>query len=174
VIPGEKEQGIPTWSVDGKRIAFGDVPPVMRKPLGGEAIHILELSNHVLTELPDSQGLWSPRWSPDGRSLSALTIEGLRLKLYDFESKRWRSTEAEADNNLTWSSDGKYIYFLSTIHDPVLLRLRAADGHVDSLVNLKAYPYMDSSWSGVAPDNSPLILRNSGGTEIYSLAVEYR
>jgi Tol biopolymer transport system component len=174
VIPSTKEQGIPTWSENGKRIAFGDVPPVYGKALGGEAIHILELSSHALTELPDSQGLWSSRWSPDGRYLSALTIEGQQLKLYDFKAKRWRSTEAEAVENSTWSSDSRYIYFNRGLHDPALLRLRVADGHVEMIVSLRAYPNLTFPWSGVTPDNSPLILRNSGGAEIYSLGLEYR
>jgi Tol biopolymer transport system component/DNA-binding winged helix-turn-helix (wHTH) protein len=173
-IPGTKEQGIPTWSEDGKRIAFGDVPPVYGKASGGEAIHILELSSHALTELPVSQGLWSSRWSPDGRYLSALTIQGQQLKLYNFKTKRWSSTEAEAVENATWSSDSKYIYFNRGLHDPALLRLRVEDGHVEMIVSLRAYPNLTFPWSGVTPDNSPLILRNSGGTEIYSLALEYR
>ena len=174
LIPGNTEQGIPTWSADGTRIAFGDVPHVFSKPSGGEAIHILELSNHAVTELPESRGLWSSRWSPDGHSLSALTIEEQRVMLYDFTTKKWRSTDAKAVNNPTWSSDSKYIYFDTNIHDQALRRLRVADGHVDLLTRLHAYPDLAWWWSGVTPDNSPLILRNLGSTEIYSLALEYR
>jgi Tol biopolymer transport system component/DNA-binding winged helix-turn-helix (wHTH) protein len=174
VFPSKTEQGIPTWSDDGDRIAFGDVPPVYGKALGGEAIHILELRSHALTELPNSRGLWSSRWSPDGRYLSALTINGQLLKLYDFKEKKWRSTEAEAVENATWSSDSRYIYFNGNSRGPALFRLRAADRHVDLLISLKTYPNLAVPWSGVAPDNSPLILRNLGNTEVYSLALTYR
>ena len=174
LIPGNTEQGIPTWSADGTRIAFGDVPREFSKPSGGEAIHILELNNHARSEVPESRGLWSSRWSPDGHSLSALTIEEQRLMLYDFTTKKWRSTDAKAVNNPTWSSDSKYIYFDTNIHDQALRRVRVADGHVDLLTRLHAYPDLAWWWSGVTPDNSPLILRNLGSTEIYSLALEYR
>lgn len=174
LLPRVSVQGIPTWSADGKRIAFGDIPPVYNKALGWEAIHILELSSHALTELPNSRGLWTARWSPDGRFLAALTVVGQQLKLYDFKTGTWRSTEAEAVNNPTWSSDSKYIYFDRTMHDHALLRLRVADGQVELLTSLKAYPRLAPGWSGVAPDNSPLVLHNRGDSEIYSLALEYR
>jgi Tol biopolymer transport system component/DNA-binding winged helix-turn-helix (wHTH) protein len=174
LVPSETDQGIPTWSPDGTRIAFGDIPPVHDVASGAQAIHILKLSDHTLSELPGSQGFWTARWSPDGHSLSALTIEGERLVIYDFGTKKWRSTEAENVNNPTWSRDGKYIYFDTEGRDRALRRVRAADGHVDQLVDLRAYPNLGWWWSGVAPDNSPVILRNLGSTEIYSLVLESR
>lgn len=76
-----------------------------------EAIHIFGLSDGTLFELPGSRGLWTARWSPDGRFLSALAIDGERIMLFDLKTKRWRSTQAENVNNPTWSRYGKYIYF---------------------------------------------------------------
>lgn len=169
LIPGESNQGIPTWSADGSRIAFGDIPAVHGKASGKEAIHLLELRNHTVSDFPGSQGLWTVRWSPDGRFLAALAIEGERLMLYDFTMRKWRATQAGNVNNPTWSLDGKYIYFDTEETDRALRRLRVADRHVDQLVSLQAYPTLAWWWSGVAPDNSPLILRDLGSTEVYSL-----
>jgi hypothetical protein len=45
---------------------------------------------------------------------------------------------------------------------------------VDQLTSLHAYPNLAWWWSGVTPDNSPLILRNLGANEIYSLILEFR
>ncbi len=174
LIPGETDQGIPTWSPDSSHIAFGDVPLVHGVASGPEAIHILKLSDRTQSELPDSRGFWTARWSPDGHFLSALTIEGDRLVLYDFGSKKWRSTRAENINNPSWSHDSKYIYFDTEGEDRALRRVRAADGHVDQLVSMRTYPNLAWWWSGIAPDDSPLILRNLGSTEVYSLMLESR
>ena len=168
------DQGIPTWSSDGKRIAFGDIPSKFGKPTGREVIHIFDLSTKATETLSGSQELWSARWAPDGRTLSALSIVGQNLTLYDFATKKWRPTAAKSVNNPTWSRDSKYIYFDTEGDKRELHRLRVADGHVDSLVNLHGLSNLAWWWSGVTPDNSPMILRNVGGTEIYSLALEHR
>ncbi len=174
LVPGDTEQAIPTWSADGRRIAFGDVPRIHGHPSGKQAIHILDLSNHTVSELPGSQGLWTARWSPDGHYLSALTIEGQRLMLYDFQSNQWRTTKAEFVNNPNWSHDSKYIYFDTEGHHRSLRRICIADGRLDNLTDLEGYPDLAWWWSGVSPDNTPLILRNIGSTEIYSLILEVR
>lgn len=33
---------------------------------------------------------------------------------------------------------------------------------------------MDWSWSGITPENSPIIPRNLGSTEIYSMTLDFR
>ena len=174
MMPTETEQGVPTWSANGRSIAFGDVPLVFGKASGAEVIHIWDGNSHKLSELPGSRGLWTARWSPDGRFLAALTIERQRLMLYDFGTKRWRPTKAENVNNPTWSGDGRYIYFDTEGGDRALRRVSVADGRVDQLASLHSYPNLAWWWSGVTPDNSPLILRNLGITEIYSLTLESR
>ena len=174
LMPQETEQGIPTWSADGSKIAFGDVPKVFGEPSGTEVIHILDLSTHTLSELRGSKGMWTARWSPDGSSLAALTIVGQQLMLYNFKTRKWRPTQAKNVNNPNWSADNRYIYFDTEGADRMLCRVQVADGHVEQLVNLRNYPRLAWGWSGVAPDNSPLILRNLGPTEIYSLTLDLR
>jgi Tol biopolymer transport system component/DNA-binding winged helix-turn-helix (wHTH) protein len=174
LMPSDTEQGVPTWSADGKSIAFSDVPPIFGKSSGAEVIHLLDVKTHKLSELPGSRGLWTARWSPNGTSLAALTIDGQRLLLYDVGTKKWRPTKAEHVNNPTWSHDAKYIYFDTEGDNRALCRVRVADGHVDQLTSLRAYPNLAWWWSGVTPANSPLILRNLGTNEIYSLMLEFR
>jgi eukaryotic-like serine/threonine-protein kinase len=61
-------QGDPVWSPDGGAIAFGGNPGVL--PL--IPIRMLDLKTHEVSTLPGSDGLFSPRWSPDGRYMAAL------------------------------------------------------------------------------------------------------
>jgi len=173
ILPSKTEQGVPAWSPDGRYIAFGDVPSPFGHSAGTEVvIHLLDLKTHTVSKLPSSSGLWTARWSPDGKSLAALTIKEGQLKIYDFRTKKWRLTNAKHVNNPNWSHDGKYIYYDTNGEDRALRRVQAATGQVDQLTSLHAYPNLAWWWSGLAPDDSPLILRNLGTNEIYSLALE--
>jgi Tol biopolymer transport system component len=59
VLPEEQHQADPNWASDGNAISFGGMGMGVDVP-----IRILDLkSNHVST-LPDSEKLFSPRWSP--------------------------------------------------------------------------------------------------------------
>jgi hypothetical protein len=70
-----------------------------------------------------------------------------------------------------WSADGKYVYFLRHPEDPAVLRVRISDRKVEEVVDLKRLPttgYWGVSFT-LTPDDSPLLLRNLGTQDIYSL-----
>lgn len=162
------EEGMPSWSADGTRIAFGDVPPFFEHPFGNEVIHIYDVIRHQLDVLPGSQGLWTSRWSPDGRFIAALTIRGLRLKLFDVNRGTWQSTDATRVNDPSWSRDSTSLFFDTDIGDGrerELATLRVRDGRVERLTGLSHYGML--AWAGLAPDDSPLMLRNLGSLEVY-------
>jgi Tol biopolymer transport system component len=76
----------PTWSPDGTRIAYG----AARTGEIGE-IRVLELARQKSAKIPGSDGMWSPRWSPNGKYL--VTIKGYfprKEYLFSFESQEWR------------------------------------------------------------------------------------
>jgi len=71
------QQADPSWSPDGESLAFGEVANT-----GPGAIRILDMKTHQITTLPDSQGLFSPRWSPGGRYLLAMPMDSSALELF--------------------------------------------------------------------------------------------
>jgi DNA-binding winged helix-turn-helix (wHTH) protein/Tol biopolymer transport system component len=162
------EQGAPSWSADGTRLAFGEVPPVFGFA-HGEALHIYDIPSRTFSVVSGSKDLWTSRWSPDGRHLSALTIAGQNLRIFDFQTEQWRDTQADHVSSPTWSRDGKYIYYDTEGPPPWMLRrVRVADGRVEDIVDVERYP-VAVRWAGLALDDSPIVLRSLGAMEVYAL-----
>ena len=157
----------PNWSPDGNKIVFssnGNNPNTAQ-------IRVLDLSNQQLSTLPESQGLYSPRWSPDGRYIVAMPFDSLSLRLFDFQTEKWSELLKGSIAFPSWSTDGLYVYFLNLADKPAVLRVRVRDGKVERVVDLKDLPLTGyyGFWFGLAPDDSPLLLRDAGSQDLYSL-----
>jgi Tol biopolymer transport system component len=174
LLPMDRDETEPNWSPDGNLLVFGRNPfwePGAPAPM---AIEILDLRTHETSALSGSEGLWSPRWSPDGRYISAYRPDSKGLSLFDTKTHKWE----RLDNDLligwvSWSVDAEYLYF-DTIFgdDPSFFRLRVTDHRLERIVGLKnvGRAFGDMYWwSGITPDGSPLVLRDVGTQEIYAL-----
>jgi Tol biopolymer transport system component len=89
LISDDGNEGDPTWSADGKNLAFGRLPWIPGAP-EQPLLYILDLSSRQATLLPGSEGLFSPRWSPSGRYIAVLNADSTKLMLYDFQTNSWR------------------------------------------------------------------------------------
>jgi hypothetical protein len=68
------------------------------------------------------------------------------------------------------ASHTDYIYFDSAGGDPAFYRVRIDDRTLERLVSLKNIRRAGLFlWTGLAPDDSPLLLRDVGVEEIYAL-----
>jgi Tol biopolymer transport system component/DNA-binding winged helix-turn-helix (wHTH) protein len=173
LIDEDREQGIPSWSADGTRLVFGEVPVIYGRA-DGQAIQIYDIQSQQFSTLPGSTNFWTSRWSPDGRYISALTIEDRRLRLFDVTTGSWRVFEANHIDNPTWSKDSQSIYYHTEGGAGALRRVRISDGKVEEIANLEGFPMRAYWWSGLSLDDSPLVLRHVGGPEIYALHLERR
>jgi Tol biopolymer transport system component/DNA-binding winged helix-turn-helix (wHTH) protein len=180
LIPEQQEEGIASWSPDGTKIVFGDVPATFGGDKRKHQIRIFDLTTGELTALPGSDGLWTARWSPDGQYISALTItlepsNRQKLMLYDLNTRTWRETQADHVDNPTWSHDGEYIYFDREDGETYrgIFRVKVSDGKMEQVANFSNLQRIAPWWSGLTPDDSPLILRDTGIQEIYALEVEW-
>jgi Tol biopolymer transport system component len=181
LLPGAGEEGIPTWSRDGNFLVFGDVLHGLHA--SEMAIHLLDLRNHQVSNLPGSAGLWTPRWSPDGRYIAALAL-GDEAKgelaaspvvlLYDFGTRRW-TTLAKSENisKLTWSHDSQYVCFCAGRAEGELCRVQISSKRVEPLASLRGSSGLVGDWIGLAPDGSPLLITGTSIQEIYALDVEW-
>jgi WD40 repeat protein len=162
----QSQQCDPNWSPDGNRIVFGgfETDPA-------STIRILDLKTHQVNTLPGSQGLFSPRWSPDGRHISALSVDLTLLFLFDFQTQKWIELAKGRPGWQEFSHDGRYLQFLDFTGPVTVWRIRLSDGKKEQVVDLKNFVtagYYGSSLA-IAPDDSPLLPRDSGTEDIYSL-----
>jgi Tol biopolymer transport system component len=124
-----------------------------------------------LSTLPGSTGLYSPRWSPDGRYVAALNSDSRSLMLFDFQTQKWEEIAKISLGFPNWSRTGDSIYFLHEENDPSVMKVRLRDRKLERVADLKTFRQTGyySVWLGLAPDDSPLLLRDTGTHEIYAL-----
>ena len=147
-------------------------------------IRILDLSTKQSQTVPGSQGMFSPRWSPDGHYLVALSDDQMRLLLYSFENQKWqqlplpKQLKPDRVGMPNWSHDNRYLYF-SSVADSGIYKLSIPGGQPELVVSVAgidtAYPAMPwGGWFGLTPDDHILMMLDRGVDEIYALDVAYR
>jgi dipeptidyl aminopeptidase/acylaminoacyl peptidase len=165
-----------TWSADGTQLAFGRLSYM---DTANAQLYVADIKTRTVSPIPDSKGLYSPRWSPDGRYLSAVSVEASRrLMLYDFHSQKWSEWSTENDNfdYGQWSANGKYFYWENFGTNPKCRRIKLGEHRVEdlfSLNSLRRYFGVFGSWSGQAPDDSRVFVRDVSTQHIYALDVAF-
>ena len=181
IAPQEPVQNDPGWSLDGNSIIFGEAPIGQLGVPHTNGIHIVDLKAHQASIIPGTEDLWSPRSSPDGRYLVGVYVDNQRLMLFDWKThKTTELAKGTAVGWPEWSRDSQYVYFImsrsdiSEVSDRVF-SVRIADRKLDEIESLKDAHRATGffgTWFGLAPDDSPLILRNAATQEIYALDVD--
>ncbi len=167
LVPGNSvARREPNWSPNGDRILFEEVapdsPPVLR---------MLDLQSHRVSSVPESVGYTSPRWSPDGRHIVAMTKDARKMVLFDFQTGKWSDLIQTVVDFPNWSRDSQYIYFIHYAEKPAVLRIRISDRKVEQVVDLRGFLATGfwRFWLGLDPEDAPLMLRDSGTQDVYSL-----
>jgi Tol biopolymer transport system component len=175
ILPEGRNQIDANWSADGKRIMFGYFVHDTERL----NIRIVDLKTHKTVTVPGSDGLFSPRWSPDGRYVAALSPDFTTVMLFDFTTQKWSSwlTEpAGAVNYPVWSADSKYLYFDDLVTDEESIRrVKVGENHAERvfvLEGIERYPGPFGLWTGRAADGSSMFVRDRSMQEVYQLSVE--
>jgi Tol biopolymer transport system component len=155
----------PVWSPDGKSLAFGENSLNNQ----GSAIYVLDLKTRSATKVAGSDGLYSPRWSPDGRYIAAIPLDSLKLMLFDLTTQKWTELTKIFAAYPAWSRDSRYLYFDG---NEGYYRVQVPSGKLERLFSLEGFraaggPF--GNWSGLAPDESPLLVRDASIQELYAL-----
>jgi Tol biopolymer transport system component len=168
---GKHDQADVGWSADGSQLVFGDMNAT---DPATSTVHLLNLKTHQTATLAGSKGLFSPRWSPDGRYIAAITEDNQGFALFDVMTQKWSELAKVLTGYPNWSRDSKYIYFDSGGAEPAFARVRISDLKLERLVSLKNLRRAGLfGWTGLAPDGSLLLLRDVGTEEIYALDLQF-
>jgi Tol biopolymer transport system component len=144
-------------------------------------LQIVGLKTRQVTAVPKSEGLISPRWSPNGKYLLAMSVDFSRLMLFDFAHQSWQDLTPE---NLhfaaypAWLPDSRCVVFnsLGSSNFPeyrICLADRKLEHIADMGQNGRLVYGLSGWWTGVAPDGSILGTRDAGTQEIYALDVKW-
>jgi hypothetical protein len=162
------EVGAGFWMPDGNSIVF-----VMCSEKSPCAIYRLNLKTQKVSKIPGSDRLVAARVSPDGHYMTA--HRPTRTMLYDFQSQQWSEF---GDGVFTWSHDSKSVYLPRKNGDQPgeVVRISVPDGKVEHVLDLKDITLGGywPGWISLLPDDSPLLMIDKNGQEIYRLELKYR
>ena len=172
LVPGDEENADAAWLPDGKSMIFGAWS-------GGEVrgLYMLDLATKKVSAFPDSQELWSPRVSPDGRYIAAMTRRGSKMMLFDQTTKKWEEISSSYTGYPSWSQDSKSLYFEDwsggSLFPTRITRFRISERKLETVLDLQNVSRLPIgtflTWSGLTPDGSVLLAQNISTQEIYSL-----
>jgi Tol biopolymer transport system component/DNA-binding winged helix-turn-helix (wHTH) protein len=154
-------QACPEWMPAGDAIIYS-------RSYGAEhpEFYRFDLRSGRIEKIPGSDGLFDPRWSPDGRYLLSVEAATDKLLLVDLKSGRRTQIAGAVARWPTWSADSQYIYFT---RDGIkwILRVHVPDGKEEKVVQV---PFRTIFWPyGMAPDGSLIMVREHGRYEAYAL-----
>lgn len=172
-MPEEESAAVdPTWFPDNHSLLFGRRAGIYR----------VDLLTHRVSKVAGSDEVSSPRLSPDGSYISAISIDAKKLVLGNLKMGTWSTlTEGENFGSNNWSHDGKYIYTLNygLVRGVELSRIKIFDRKKLEIVfsfkdkNIPASSEEWAGWVGSAADNSPLTMWDKSTEDIYALDLKF-
>ncbi len=177
ILNEDRNEADPAWAPDGKSIVFGRLPDRMDAS-GPKAIYSLDLATHRTTEISGSEGLFSPRLSPDGRYIAAMPLDQKALMLFDRQTSRWSTLTKQGAGDPNWSHDGHALYFQDFLAPgKPIYRIAIPGGKpepVATIENLRSIAPTDYRLIGLAPGDLPIVTARVPAVNIYSVNLNER
>jgi len=171
-IPTQQHFILRSWTADGKALLVGET----EEGPENSSLRFLDLKTNQFTPVPDSRGRIAAALSLDGKYVAALPTDGKSLWLFDVAAQKWSEVAQGSFGDLKWSADSSSIYLdAGSDVEPVIRRLRLSDHKSEPVArygNLRRVISFGLPWMGLAPDGSPLFMRDTGTQEVYALDFE--
>lgn len=169
---------LPDWAPDGNSLVFVANPQPPNAPASLASIATIDLRTRQVSKLAGSEGLGSPRWSPNGRHIVALSAKGQELRLFDSSTRKWTTLleDRSAEFNYpVWSKDGKTIYFLNLgSKERAIFKVGINGMPPEKVASLsELWKPLDSvGWMALSPDGSPALCAVGSSEEIFAYTWE--
>jgi dipeptidyl aminopeptidase/acylaminoacyl peptidase len=166
LLQDDRDSRDPSWSPDGEAVALR---LMAKNELSSLAIY--NTRDKQISLIPDSEGLMYPQYSPDERFLAAQPLDNSGITLFNFATRQWRRVQVGKAERLCWSRNGGYVYWSSV--DTVktaIFRMRVSDFRTEPVATAE---FSSTGHPGpglsLAPDDSPLVLRDLNRRAIYAI-----
>ncbi len=162
----------PSWSPDGATLVFGRTNDAMGQE-SARTLEYLDLRTGAMRPVPGSEGLFSPRWSPDGRFIVALSLDQRTVKLLEVATGRWRTLQVSSGADPVWAPDSRSLFVHASLSPQQLIdRIAVPDGHVEEIAHLARSEGLNAVsfvLSGLDADGAPLIRTQMYTSDLYSV-----
>ncbi len=170
-----RNQADPSASPDGRYVVFGRTPDLLGHESGIKQIQILDLLTHAVTAVPGSEGLFSPRWSPDGKWIAALTLGDQKLMLFDVAAKQWKALGDIRAADPVWTADNAALFVHEAFSTPQRIERIAVPSGAATMVAVLNSPLTqdsaDSVFVGITRSDAPLVRVRTSTANLYSLTL---
>jgi eukaryotic-like serine/threonine-protein kinase len=172
LVAGRKDLRDPDWSGDGSQLVLGEDSPTVNGKKVDSMLVIVGLHDRQVHEIPGSEGMWMPRWSPDGRWIAALGQDKEELELFDVANNRWHAVVRKTTLGMpVWSADSAYVYYQRPGEPGQPLdRVKISTGAVETVGSFEKEieaGICSCSFMGLNSDGHPLFISPKGSSDIY-------
>ena len=162
-------QADPNWSPDSQSILFGQPPESWVEADVPRQLYRYDLRTHKTVEIPSSTGLFSPRWSPDGRYVAAMSVDFQSMSILEVTTGHWRLLTRQPTDEPFWSLDSEWLYF-NDFADTGLWRIQPRDGRLEAVRPIPVPSgYAHCNARAFAPNGSVLLSCRDSRADIFAL-----
>ncbi len=167
----------PAWSPNGQQLVYGREPDTMGQDNGLHTLAVFNLRSETTETLPLSRGLFSPRWSPDGKWIAALTLDQKKVMLFNVIGRSWTELAATSASDPVWSRDSKAVFVHAFMADKQpILRIAVPGGATQVIAGTGDFHAGEPAnyfFGGLTPADLPLVQPRVGTGNLYVMDLRH-